>query len=89
MADFEAMAGGPPVVATSVGGLLEFLEHGDIGCSISPLYVAALTNCLRLLLRDPMCRQDMGAAARQHVRENFSADHMVAEIEAIYDSLVP
>jgi glycosyltransferase involved in cell wall biosynthesis len=85
----EAMAEGLPIVATSVGGLPELVENGETGYLVPPSDVPALTGCLRLLLLDPIQRQQMGAAGRQRAREHFSVDRMVAEIEAIYDSLVP
>jgi glycosyltransferase involved in cell wall biosynthesis len=89
MATLEAMAEGLPVVATSVGGLPEIVEDGQTGYLVPPSDVAALTRRLRLLLLDPKGRQAMGAAGRQRAREHFSVDRMVAEIAAIYDSLVP
>ncbi len=88
IAALEAMAEGLPVVATSVGGLPELVEDGQTGYLVPPSDVAALTKCLRLLILDPKRRQAMGAAGRERVREHFSVDRMVAEIEAIYDSLV-
>ena len=84
----EAMAEGLPIVATSVGGMPELVENGETGYLVPPSDVAAFTKCLRLLLLDPIQRQQMGAAGRQRVREHFSVDRMVAEIEAIYDSLM-
>jgi glycosyltransferase involved in cell wall biosynthesis len=89
MATLEAMAEGLPVIATSVGGLPELIEDGQTGYLVPPSDVAALTKRLRLLILDPERRQAMGAAGRQRAREHFSLDRMVAEIAAIYDSLLP
>lgn len=85
----EAMAEGLPVVATSVGGLPELVAHGHTGYLVPPSDVVSLTQSFRLLLLDPMQRQQMGGAGRERVCEHFSIHRMVAEIEAIYDSLVP
>ena len=89
IAALEAMAEGLPVVATSVGGLPELIEDGRTGYLVPPSDVAALTKCLRFLIVDPKRRQAMGAAGQQRAREHFSVGRMVAEIAAIYDSLVP
>ena len=85
----EAMAEGLPVVATSVGGLPEAVEDGQTGYLVPPSDVAALSGRLRLLILDPELRLAMGAAGRERARTHFSVDRMVAEIAAIYDSLVP
>jgi glycosyltransferase involved in cell wall biosynthesis len=89
MAALEAMAEGLPVVATSVGGLPELIEDGRTGYLVPPSDVAALAARLRLLILDTKRRQAMGAAGRQRVLEHFSVNRMVAEIAAIYDSVVP
>jgi len=84
----EAMAEGLPVVATSVGGLPEAVEDGQTGYLVPASDVTALSGRLRLLILDPKRRRAMGAAGRERARAHFSADRMVAEIAAIYDSLV-
>ena len=89
VAILEAMAEGLPVVATSVGGVPELIEDYRTGYLVPPSDVSALTRHLRLLILDRELRQAMGAAGRERVRDHFSVDRMVAEIEAIYDSLVP
>jgi glycosyltransferase involved in cell wall biosynthesis len=88
MAALEAMAGGLPVVAARVGGLPEVIEDCHTGYLVPPSDVAALVGRLRLLILQPERRQAMGAAARERVRDYFSVHRMVAEIQAIYDSLV-
>ncbi|MGA8732024.1 MAG: glycosyltransferase [Terracidiphilus sp.] len=89
IAALEAMAEGLPVVATSVGGFPELIADGQTGFLVPPSNVGALTYSLRLLIFDSKLRQAMGAAGRLRVRENFSIHRMVAQIEAIYDSLAP
>jgi glycosyltransferase involved in cell wall biosynthesis len=89
MAALEAMAEGLPVVATSVGGQPEVIEDCKTGYLVPPSDVAELTRRLRLLVADPERRRTMGAAARERVRNHFSVDRMVADVAALYDSLIP
>jgi len=89
MVALEAMAEGLPVVATSVGGLPEVIEDLQTGYLVPPSDVTTLSGRLRLLILDPKRSRAMGAAGRERARNHFSVDRMVAEIEAIYDSLVP
>ena len=88
MAVLEAMAEGLPVVATSVGGLPEVVEDGQTGYLVPPSDVTTLSGRLRHLILDTKHRRAMGAAGRERARNHFSADRMVAEIAAIYDSFL-
>jgi trehalose synthase len=65
----EALWKGIPVVAGKVGGIVIQIQDGVSGYLVSsPEECAA--RCLDLL-RDPALRKRMGAAGREHVRENF------------------
>ena len=68
----EAMAYGRPVVAASVGGLLDAVEDGVTGVRVPPGDVQALRAAVESLLADPGLRRRLGAAAREHARERFS-----------------
>jgi glycosyltransferase involved in cell wall biosynthesis len=88
MAVLEAMAGGLPVVGTTVGGLPELIEDGRTGYLVPPSDVAALASRLRLLILDSEGRRAMGAAGRERALRHFSLERMVGEIAAIYDGLL-
>jgi glycosyltransferase involved in cell wall biosynthesis len=68
----EAMAYGRPVVASSVGGLLDAIEDGVTGVRVPPRDPAALRAALESLLADPERRRSLGAAAREAARARFS-----------------
>jgi glycosyltransferase involved in cell wall biosynthesis len=68
----EAMAYGRPVVASSVGGLLDAIEDGVTGVLVPPRDAHALRAALEELLVDARLRRQLGAAARTAARERFS-----------------
>jgi len=68
----EAMAYGRPVVATSVGGLVDAVDEGVTGLLVPPRDVPALRAALELLLGDHELRARLGASGRRTARERFS-----------------
>ena len=85
----EAMAAGKAVVATRVGGIPEAVVDGETGILVPPGAPPSLAEALLALLRKPEIAQAMGEAGRRRAVEQFSADVMVREIEALYEALVP
>ena len=65
----EALWKGIPVVAGRVGGIVIQIQDGVSGYLVASPEECA-ERCVRLL-RDPKLRERMGAAGREHVRENF------------------
>jgi glycosyltransferase involved in cell wall biosynthesis len=84
----EAMAAGLPVVATDVGGTSELVEHGSTGWLVPGGKPSALAGRLRALLLSPERSQGMGTAARERVRDRFSARKMSERIARIYDKIL-
>lgn len=64
LALMEAMVAGLPVVATSVGGVPELVEHGYSGLLVSPDDPRGLADAVKELLDNEPLRLRMGAAAR-------------------------
>jgi glycosyltransferase involved in cell wall biosynthesis len=84
----ESMAAGVPVVATSVGGNPEAVEHGVTGFLVPPRDASALTGAIDSLLENPGLPRRMGEAARRRVAERFSLDVMVRQTERLYEELL-
>ena len=80
----EAMAAGLPVIATSVGGTPEILEHGETGILVPPRDVTAIVAESRRLLENPREAETLGQRARVAATERFSIPAMVAATEAVY-----
>jgi glycosyltransferase involved in cell wall biosynthesis len=78
---FEAAACGTPVVTSNVGPAADLL--GPAAWAFPPHDIAALTDGLRDLLRDPARRRAMSEAGRQRSR-SFSWDRAAARADSIF-----
>lgn len=83
----EAMAMGVPIVATSVGGVPEILEHGRTARLIAPEQPKALAEAILDLLNEPDSSRAMADAANQHVKQEFSVQVRVSKLASIYESI--
>ncbi len=80
----EAMACGLPAVATRHGGIPEAISDGTNGLLCPERDPAALAQALLKLAQDPALYQALSSAGSSSVREQFSAESRIAEIEALY-----
>jgi len=78
------MAGGLPVVASAVGGILEIIDHDRTGLLVEPGNHAQLGHSLCALMGDSARSRQLGAAARADVLARFSFDRMVRAFESLY-----
>lgn len=84
----EAMASGVPVVASTVGGLPEVVEHGTTGWLHDVGDVAAMSTSALKLLVDPALHAQFAHAARTRARTMFSEAAMVDAYLAQYHRAV-
>lgn len=84
----EAMAAGKPVVATHTGAVPDIIEHAQSGWLVPPEDPGALTEAVGRLLRDGPTAAALGANAQERVRQHFSLDRMVTQVEAVYAELL-
>jgi sugar transferase (PEP-CTERM/EpsH1 system associated) len=83
----EAMATGLPVIATSVGGNIEVVEHERSGWLIDTRDAEALASHLATLASTETLRAQYGAAARKRVIERFSLERMLEGYSNLYREL--
>ncbi len=81
MVGLEAMWRGRPVVAFAVGGIPDWLEDGDTGFLVDEQDTGAMARRLELLLDDTEMARALGANARERVRQRFSFDGYLDELE--------
>lgn len=80
----EAMACGVPVVASSVGGLIDTVVEDVTGVHVPPRDPEALARALAALIADPERARAYGAAGRARVESRYSWDRVAAETERAY-----
>jgi glycosyltransferase involved in cell wall biosynthesis len=82
----EAMACGVPCVVTNVGDSATVV--GETGLVVSARDADALVRAWqRLIEAGPEARRNLGAAARERIRQNYSLDCVVRQYEDLYLSL--
>lgn len=82
----EAMACGTPAICSRVGGMPEFIRHGETGFIFDE--VEELGGYLRLLAEDPALVQQMGRQARLAVEREFDYRVVGARLVAVYEELI-
>ena len=80
----EAAAHGVPSVAFDVGGIREWLADGVNGRLIAAGDIAAMSDVIAALLRDPASRARLGEGARA-AAARFSADAHLSRLEAVLE----
>jgi glycosyltransferase involved in cell wall biosynthesis len=81
----EAQAAGVPVVATDAGGTRTVVADGETGFVVPIGDVEALADRLRRLRDDPALRAQLGSVGRARMRDAFSTERMVADVERVYE----
>lgn len=87
MGVLEAMAAGAPVVATSVGGIPDAIEDGIEGFLVAPGDTTALANRIERVLGSIELQRTFAMAALDKAQRLFSAEKVLAKVEALYSSL--
>ncbi|XP_055925224.1 alpha-1,3/1,6-mannosyltransferase ALG2-like [Argiope bruennichi] len=82
----EAMLLGRPVLACSSGGPLETVLHEQTGflCDATPEFFASK---MALLTRDRSLARELGAAASEHVKRNFSFQSFALKLKTIIEEI--
>src|SRR5262249_52585869 len=87
LAALEAMACEVPVIASSVGGLPEVIDHGRTGFLFAPDDVDGMVDAALRLLSDGQLHAEVAAAARAIVRTKFCEEKIVPLYERYYEEI--
>lgn len=68
----EAGLCGLAAIASDVGAVREVVDHGATGLVVPPMDVQAIVSAISSLIRDPVWRSAMGAAAAVHCSQRFT-----------------
>jgi glycosyltransferase involved in cell wall biosynthesis len=80
----QALAGGKPVIAYDCDGAREVCLNEKTGFLLQPGDLTGLTEKLSQLIENASLRERLGQTGREFVRENFSVERMVEQLEALY-----
>lgn len=85
----QAMASGLPVVASTIGGIPEYVHHPGVeAVLIPPGDVDRLVATTLSLVADPERRSALGAAARRRAVESFSLEAMANRVVRVYREVI-
>ncbi len=84
----EAMLAGKPVVAFDVGGIRELITSEKTGIIVPPNDIYLMTQRTLELLMRPDLRASIGKAAREYIKEHFSLDKMIRNLEIYLDEII-
>lgn len=88
LAIIEAQAMGLAVVASDVGGIYTLVKEGSTGLLVRPKDAQILAEAILKLLKDKNLAQELGARARDQVRNQFNLSKMIDGIEQVYLEVV-
>ena len=83
----EAMANARPIVATSVGGVVDLLRD-DRGICVPSGDEEAFASALRRLAADPQLRKDLGARGLEFVERVYRKERLIEDIKRLYGELL-
>jgi glycosyltransferase involved in cell wall biosynthesis len=83
----QALAAGRPIVAYDCDGAGEVCLPNETGFLVPPGGVRELTERLLQLAGDASLRERLGQRGRELVRDSFSVERMVNDLEALYQKL--
>lgn len=80
----EAMACGLPVVATSIGGIVDVIKNGENGILVEPDDVDGLCKEITGMINSTDLRERLGKAARNTVEKGYSLEAIAGKYLELY-----
>ena len=83
----EAMSFGLPVIASSVGGIPEFVIHKKNGILVQPGNVFELRTALQFLLDNPIKTRYYGYQAKTDIQKGLTRDQMIEQTVSVLNTI--
>ena len=83
----QALAAARPIIAYDCDGAREVCLDGETGFLLQPGDLAGLTDRVLRMAADPNLRDRMGNRGRALVKDEFSVEHMLDDLERLYRKL--
>ena len=84
----EAMAARRPLIAADCGAVREVVGDGDAAVLVPPGAIASLAEAMLALLKDPERRAALAEAGWARVRQQFTLEAHVRQIEQVYEEIL-
>jgi len=84
----EASAMGKPIIATSIRGCREAVEHMKTGILVPPRDAEKLAKILQVFLSRPEYAAKMGKGAREKAQREFDEQHIFRRIKERYERVI-
>ncbi len=84
----EAMSHGLPVIASDIGGALEWLLPGQTGLTFPINDARALARMIDIMVNNPALARTMGKAAKQRYQEHFRPEHHVDRLLEVFTNIL-
>lgn len=84
----EAWAAGLPVIASRVGGIPSFVNHGDDGLLFEPNDEAGFINAFKTILESPEKAGELGSAGKLKAQGQYSWDRITQFLVDIYEEAI-
>ena len=83
----EAMAAGTPIIATPVGGIVDFLRDGETGLFCEVRNPKSIAEKVKMYLENKELSETIKINAKELIIKNYNWDLITKKMEAIFNKI--